>query len=160
MLPPASFDFWQSGAVMLNLLMLGILLLTLLNGTRNIVSAMLAVLSAVALAKFIAAALLLKSWALLLWINGEAVLGMATGMALLFAALLLSRGAAIGFGAASALCYFLIVNLEFDGNRPSVAMSIYHWHYGHLLNYNGLARTITLAFPLLLIFHLWRIRKV
>ena len=40
------------------------------------------------------------------------------------------------------------------------AMSIYHWHYGHLLNFNGLAQTITLAFPLLLLFHLWRIRKV
>jgi hypothetical protein len=39
-------------------------------------------------------------------------------------------------------------------------MSIYHWHYGHLLNYNGLAETITLVFPLLLLFHLWRIRKV
>ena len=39
-------------------------------------------------------------------------------------------------------------------------MSIYHWHYRHPPSFNGLAQTIPLVFPLLLLFHLWRIRKV
>jgi len=142
------------------LLMLGVLMLTLLRVPRKVVTAMLVVLVIVALAKFIAAALLLKSWALLLWINSEALLGMLLGILLLFVAMRLPRSAAMGFGTATALCYFAIVNFVFDDNTPSAAMSIYHWHYGHLLNYNGLAQTITLVFPLLLIFHLWRIRKV
>lgn len=159
-LPPASFNGWESSAVTLNLLMLGTLVLTLLRVPRNIVTALLVILCVVALAKFITAALLLKSWALLLWINSEAVLGMLLGILLLLAALWLPRRAAMGFGTAVALCYFAIVNFVFDDNTPSAAMSIYHWHYGHLLNYNGLAQTITLVFPLLLIFHLWRIRKV
>jgi len=71
----------------------------------------------------------------------------------------LPRGAAIISSAAVALAYFVIVNFLFGNNTPAAAMSIYHWHYGHLLNYNGLAQTIALVFPLLLLFHLWRIRK-
>ncbi|OGS97250.1 MAG: teicoplanin resistance protein VanZ [Gallionellales bacterium RIFCSPLOWO2_02_FULL_57_47] len=159
-LPPAPFDWWESGAVTLNLLLLGTLLQTLLRTQRNAASALLAVLSAVALAKFFAAALLLKSWALLLWINSEEILGMLLGMLLLLAVLRLPRAAAIVFGATMALIYFAIVNFVLDSNTPSAATSVYHWHYGHLLNYNGLAQTIALTFPILLLFHLWRIRKV
>jgi len=160
MLPPAPFDMWESAAVALNLLMLGTLMLTLLRVPRNAVTALLVVLSVVALAKFITAALLLKSWALLLWINSEAVLGMLLGMLLLFVMLRLPRSVAIVSGAGVTLGYFVIVNFVFVDNTPAAAMSIYHWHYGHLLNYNGLAQTIALIFPLLLLVHLWRIRKV
>ena len=157
---PAPFNGLESSVVTLNLLMLGTLLLTLLREPRHIITALLVVLSTVALVKFITAALLLKSWALLLWINSEAVFGMMLGMALLYSALWIPRRSVIGLGAVAALCDFVMVNFVFDDNSPSAAMSIYHWHYGHLLNYNGLAQTITLVFPLLLLFHLWRARKV
>jgi VanZ family protein len=159
-LPPAPFNGWESSAVTLNLLMLGALMLTLLRDPRNIFTMLLVILSIVALAKFITAVLLLKSWALLLWINSEALLGILLGILLLLAASWLPRNATFGFGTAAAASYFAIVNFVFDDNTPSAAMSIYHWHYGHLLNYNGLAQTITLVFPLLLIFQLWRTRKV
>ena len=156
----ASFGWWESGAVTLNLLMLGTLLLTLLRVPRNAAIALPAILGVVALAKFIAAALLLKSWALLLWINSEAVLGMLLGMALLLAALSLPRDVALASGVAAAIADFAIVNFAFGDNKPATAMPVYHWQYGHLLNYNGLAQTISLVFPLLLLFYLWRIRKV
>jgi len=159
-IPPAPFDGWESGAVALNLLMLGALMLTLLRNPRNIFTTLLVILGIVALVKFITAALLLKSWALLLWINSEAMLGILLGILLLLAASWLPRSATFGFGTMAAACYFAIVNFVFNGNSPSAAMSIYHWHYGHLLNYNGLAQTITLVFPLLLILQLWRVRKV
>lgn len=159
-LPPVPFGWWESGAVALNLLMLGALLLTLLRTPRNAATVLLVVLSMVALAKFAAAAVLLKSWALLLWINSEAVLGMILGMAALLALLPRSRGAILLIGTAAAVAYIAVVNFILDGNGPSSAASVYHWHYGHLLNYNGLAQTISLIFPMLLIFHLWRIRKV
>jgi VanZ family protein len=158
--PRAPFNGWESSVVTLNLLMLGTLILTLLRIPRHIVMSLLVILSTVALAKFITAALLLKSWALLLWINSEAVFGMMLGILLLFAALWLPLSVVIGFGAAASLCDFVMVNFVFGNNSPSAAMSIYHWHYGHLLNYNGLAQTITLIFPLLLLFHLWRARKL
>jgi hypothetical protein len=106
-LPPALFDGWECIAVTLNLLMLGTLLLTLLRAPGNVVTALLVVLSVVALVKFVAAAMLLRSWALLLWINSEAVLGMLFGMGLLFAALSSPRGAIVS-GAAVALAYFAL----------------------------------------------------
>lgn len=159
-LPPSPFNTWESIAVTLNLLMLGILTLTLLRVPRNGIAVLPVVLSIVALAKFITAALLLKSWALLLWINSEAILGILLGMLLLLTLLWLPRAIAIGCGMLLALGYFIIINFVFDSNDPAAAMSIYHWHYGHLLNYNGLAQTISLVFPILLMFHLWRIRKI
>ncbi len=159
-LSPSPFNWWASAAVTLNLLMLGTLMLTLLRVHRNIATALLGVLSAVAVAKFFAAALLLKSWALLLWINTEAMLGMLVGTLLLLTVMRLPRAAAIFFGATAAICYFAIVNFVLDSSAPSSAGSVYHWHYGHLLTYNGLAQTITLTFPILLLFHLWLIRKV
>ena len=157
-LPSEPFNTWESVAVTLNLLMLGTLLLTLLRVSRNLLTALLVVLSMVALVKFITAALLLRSWALLLWINSEAVFGMLLGMLMLLVLLSLSRAAAVYTGAVIALSYFCIVNFVFDDNAPAAAMSVYHWHYGHLLNYNGLAETIFLIYPLLLLFHLWRMR--
>ena len=157
---PAPFDGWESAAVTLNLLMLGTLMLTLLRTTRDLVIALLTILSLVALAKFITAVLLLKSWAVLLWVSSEAVIGILLGMLLLFTAIPLSRATVIKAGAVIALASFGIVNFVFDDNTPSAAMSVYHWRYRHLLNYNGLAQTITLIFPLLLLFHLWRVRKL
>jgi hypothetical protein len=157
---PAPFDWWESCAVMLNLWMLGTLMLTLLRSPRNTLIVLPVVLGVLALLKFVAAAVLLKSWALLLWINSEAVLGMLVGMALLLIVTSLQRSSAILFGAGAAICYFTVVNMEFVDNKPSSAMSIYQWHLGHLLDYNGLAQTIYLVFPLLLIFHLHRIRKL
>lgn len=154
------FDGWESLAVMLNLLMPGLLLLTVMRVRNHLVTGLLLVLALVAAAKFIAAAILLKSWALLLWVNSEAMLGMLLGMLLLRGVLHAPRRAVIRFGAIVTVTYLLVVNLVLDGNTPAAAMSVYHWHYGHLLNYNGLAQTIALVFPALLLFHLWRIRHV
>ncbi|HUW00667.1 MAG TPA: VanZ family protein [Gallionella sp.] len=157
---PPPFNGLESSVVTLNLLMLGTLMLTLLRVPRHIVTALLVVLSTVALLKFITAALLLKSWALLLWINSEAVLGMMLGIVLLFAALWLPRRTVVVIGAAVSLCDFVMVNFVFGNNSPAASTSIFHWHYGHLLNYNGLAQTITLALPLLLLYHFWHARKI
>ena len=157
---PEPFIWWECLAVALNLIMPGVLMLTLLRNPRRVVTGLLAVLALVALIKFIAAAILLKSWALLLWINSEAMLGMLLGMALLITLLWQSRIAVLFCGAAVALVYFVVVNFVVDGNTPAAAMTIYHWHYVHLLNYNGLAQTILMIFPVLLLFHLWRLRDV
>ncbi|MDD2721499.1 MAG: VanZ family protein [Gallionella sp.] len=154
------FDWWESLAVMLNLLMPGVLLVTVLRVRQHILTGLLLALVLVASAKFIAAAFLLKSWALLLWVNSEAMLGMLLGMLSLRGVQYASRKELIRFGATVTIAYLLIVNFVVDSNTPAAAMSVYHWHYGHLLNYNGLAQTITIVFPVLLLFHLWRIRHV
>lgn len=156
--PP--FDPLLSATVMLNLLMVGLLLLTLLRSTRHLVATLLTVLCGVALAKFVTAAVLLKSWALLLWLNSESMVGILIGTLLLAVILRLPRPLIVGSGAAITLGYFVLVNFLLNSPLPAATASIYHWHYGHLFNYNGLAQTISLLFPILLLAHLWRVKNV
>jgi VanZ family protein len=157
-IPSQPFDGWESVAVTLNLLMLSTLLMTVLRKPRHVIASTFLVLSLVIVVKFVSAALLLRSWALLVWINSEAIFGMLLGISLIIIQLKLTRTGAIRVGGIITLSYLLIVNFVIDGNAPSAAMSVYHWHYGHLLTYNGLAQTILLVFPVLLVFHLWRVR--
>jgi len=153
------FSWLESMAVALNLLMLGMLLLTLLRQRRHAVSALLLVLFLVALAKFAAAAVLLKSWALLLWLNSEAMLGIFAGVLLLLAASWLPRTRLPWVAAFTSLAYLVLSHWVLDIGSPSAAMRLYQWNEGHLLNYNGLSKTIALVFPFLLLGYLWRVRK-
>ncbi|MBI3902283.1 MAG: VanZ family protein [Nitrosomonadales bacterium] len=158
-LPAEPFQWLECLAVALNLLMLGTLLLTLMRQRRAALITLMTILCAVALVKFIAAAALLKSWALLLWMNSEAMLGIAVGLSLLSAALWLPRRGTLLLAALVALGHLFIGFFVLDGNDPASARAILYWHYGHLLNYNGLSQTITLVFPFLLLGYLWRARS-
>lgn len=154
--PRAPFNWLECAEVALNLLLLGILLSTLLRERRNTINALLLVLCLVTLIKFVAAAVLLKSWALLLWLNSEALFGMFAGLLLLLAAMKLTHKWLLGLGMLSALFYLLLLfSLLFD-NKPSAAMRLYHWHYIHMLNYNGFSQLVILLFPVLLLGYLWR----
>ena len=153
------FSWLESMAVTLNLLMLGTLLLTLLRQRRHAVSALLLVIGLVALAKFVAAAVLLKSWALLLWLNSEAMLGIFAGALLLIVASWLPRTRLVWVAAFTSLAYLVLAHWVLDSGSPSAAMRLYHWHYVHLLNYNGLSQTVALVFPFLLLGYLWRVRN-
>lgn len=150
------FSWLESAVVALNLLMLGILLLTLLRSRRHAVGSLMLVLCAIALTKFVAAAVLLKSWALLLWLNGEAMLGIFVGVMLMTIVGWLARPHLVRLGFLVAGTYLVLAHGVLDSGAPAAAMRLYHWHYGHLLNYNGLSQTVMLIFPLLLLGYLWR----
>ncbi len=156
---PEPFSWLASAAVTLNLLMLGMLLLTLLRHRRHALNALLLVLCAVALAKFATAAVLLKSWALLLWLNSEAMLGLFAGVLLLLAATRLPRARLLWCAALVTLAYLVLAHGILDSGVPTVSMRLYQWNYGHLLNYNGLSQSIALAVPVMLLAYLWRIRN-
>lgn len=156
--PPtvAPFSVLESVTVALNLLMLGILLLTLLRSRRHAVAGLLIVLFVIALTKFIAAVVLLKSWALLLWLNGEAMLGILAGVLMMALIGWLARPYLMRLGAGVAVLYLILAHGILDSGSPSAAMRLYQWHYGHLFNYNGLSQTVMLLFPLLLLGYLLR----
>ncbi len=156
---PEPFSWLASAAVALNLLMLGMLLLTLLRHRRHALNVLLLVLCAVALAKFAAAAVLLKSWALLLWLNSETMLGLFAGVLLLLAAIRLPRARLLWCAALVTLAYLVLAHGILDSGVPAVSMRLYQWNYGHLLNYNGLSQSIALAVPVMLLAYLWRIRN-
>ncbi len=153
------FNWLASFAVALNLLMLGCLLITLMLQRRHAMNALMLVLFAVAAVKFIAAALLLKSWALLLWLNSEAMLGIISGLVVLSFAARLPGSLVYWCAALSALAYLVMGFWVLDSGAPTHTTRLYHWKEGHLLTYNGLSRIILLLFPLLMLGYLWHTRK-
>ena len=157
---PEPFKWLASMIVALNLLMLGMVLLTLLRKRHHAVNALLLILCLVALAKFITAVVLLKSWALLLWLNTEAMLGIFFGILLLTAAMRLSRVALLRGATIVALFYLVLAHWIQDSSTPSSTMRLYQWNYGHLLNYNGLSQSISLILPFLMLGYLWQIRRL
>lgn len=154
--PDSPFNWRESAEVALNLLLLGILLSTLLRERRHSMNALLFVLFGVTTLKFLAAATLLKSWALLMWLNSEAVLGIFIAILLLLAVLQLAFRRVIVYGAVAACIYLAFVLSLLLGSAPSAAQRLYHWHYIHMLNYNGLSQLAILLFPILLLGYLWR----
>ena len=153
------FIWMESVAVALNLLMLGTLLLTLLRKHHHAVSTLIGVLCLVALVKFAAAAILLKSWALLLWLNSEAVLGIFIGILLLIAATRLSRILLLWCAAIVTLTYLVLAHWILDSSMPPATRRMYQWDYGHLLNYNDLSQFVAFIFPLIMLGYLWRIKN-
>ncbi|HLP98289.1 MAG TPA: VanZ family protein [Sideroxyarcus sp.] len=154
-MPEEPFNIWESLAVALNLLMLGTLLLTLLRYGRHVVVGLMMMLGVVALAKFAAAAVLLKSWALMLWLNSEAMLGIVIGLLLMAGIAWLPRVWLFWTAALAALSYLLLANWVLDSGTPSAAMRLYYWRYGHLRNFNNLSQVVSSLFPLLLGGYLW-----
>jgi VanZ family protein len=154
-LPGEPFNLWEGVAVALNLTMAGVLLLTLLRVRRHAAVGVALLLCSVALAKFLAAALLLKSWALMLWLNSEAMFGIMVGLAALAAIVWLPRRMLYVVGLLVATGYLVLVHGVLDAGAQSAAMRLYYWRYGHLRNYVGLSQTVSSLFPLLLGGYLW-----
>jgi len=132
-MPEEPFSLWESAAVALNLLMVGMLLQTLMRARRHSVVALMSILSVVALAKFVAAAVLLKSWALLLWLNSEAMLGIVVGLLLMWATNWLPRMYLLWTAALVALGYLVLALWVLDSGTPTAAMRLYQWLMGLLL---------------------------
>ncbi len=153
------FIWMESVAVALNLLMLGLLLLTLLRKHHHAVSTLMAILCLVAVVKFGAAAILLKSWALLLWLNSEAVLGVFVGILMLIAAARLARILLLWCAAIVTLTYLVLAHWILDSSMPATTRRMYQWDYGHLLNYNDLSQFVAFIFPLVMLGYLWRIKN-
>lgn len=152
--PVQPFSWLDSTAVMLNLLMPGVLLLTLLREPRHGVSLLLLALALVIMAKFLVAAVLLKSWALLLWLNSEAMLGVLAGVLLVGGARHLPGRLLLISAALAVLAYMALLYWGMDSSAPAGTLRLYHWHYGHMLHYNALSHAVALLFPLMLLGYL------
>ena len=146
-MPEEPFNLWESLVIALNLLMLGALLLSLMHTRRHVVVGIVIMLCVVALAKFVAAVVLLKSWALLLWLNSEAILGIVIGLTMMAALGWMSRVWLFWLTALSALAYLVLVHWVLDSGTVSAAMRLYYWRYGHLRNFQRLVADRIVVVP-------------
>jgi VanZ family protein len=156
---PEPFGSLAAAVTALNLLMVGCLYLTLVQRRRDALIAVVATLGMVAACKFAAAAVLFKPWAVLLWLNGESMLGITAGLAALVAITRASRRVLSACGATAAIGYLAVGEGLLDGRVPPGLSRLYYWREGHFLTYNGLSHLILFLFPVLLLGYLWRARK-
>ena len=129
------------------LLGVGLFLALLLRERRYVGGATLVLIGAAALTKGIAAALLLRPAAWEHWLSPPVAVGVAAGSLLLSMAIWLPRPAQITLAAIALLSSLLATLLAPDLLSARMPIALFNGPYGHLLNFNGLTRTVLLLWP-------------
>ena len=97
------------------------------------------------LVKMLAFAILMQSVQVLAWLTPGAQLGLAIGAVLARAALRLPRTARLALAAVLLMAATVLVNLA--PPNPYFAATLKVWEQGHFLNFNGLTRLVSAAWP-------------
>ncbi len=95
--------------------------------------------------KTLAFAILMRAENVLAWLTPGAQLGLAAGLALALAALWLPRPARLASAAVLLMAATVLVNLA--PPNPYFADTLKVWEQGHFLNFNGLTRLVSAAWP-------------
>lgn len=109
---------------------------------RRLVAALVAIALAVKTAAF---AILMHAEHVLAWLTPGAQLGLAAGLLLAFATMPLARTARLALAAALLMAATVLVNLS--PPNPYFAATLKVWEQGHFLNFNGLTRLVSAAWP-------------
>jgi len=110
--------------------------------------AVLLAVGAALLIKGSAAFLLLKPEVFESWLSYGVLLGIAAGALLLLPAILLPRPAQVTICAIALLSSLLAPLFVPEVLQAAAPLTLFNWRYGHLLNFNGLTRSILVAWPL------------
>jgi VanZ family protein len=153
------FSMLGSLSVMCNLIGVGLLSMLLLRSAKAAVAATLALILAASLIKLVAAAVLLKPEALLQWLTAESVTGIGYGLFAVAAALLLSRRGVVLLSTFTLVIGIIISHLHPNDAHSAPALRLFSWHYGHLLNFTGLARIVAELWPFLVLAYLYILVK-
>ena len=95
--------------------------------------------------KTLAFAILMRAENVLAWLTPGAQLGLVAGLALALAALWLPRPARLASAAVLLMAATVLVNLA--PPNPYFAATLKVWEQGHFLNFNGLTRLVSAAWP-------------
>ena len=109
---------------------------------RRLVAALIAVALVV---KTFAFAILMRAEHVFAWLTPGAQLGLAAGVVLAMAALWLPRTARLALAAVLLMAATVLVNLA--PPNPYFAAMLKVWEQGHFLNFNGLTRLVSAAWP-------------
>ncbi len=129
------------------LLGVGLVLAVLLRDRRFVGGAVFVLIGAALLVKGMAATLLLKPAAWEGWLTPGVSTGVALGALALTAAIWLPRPVQVALAAIALLSSLLVTLLAPELVLARAPLTLFNWNYGHLLNFNGLTRSILLAWP-------------
>ena len=127
------------------------LLLSALAAPRQPLRAMLVALAAAAVViKSLGFALMRDN--AFIWLTPGAQEGLVAGLAIALAAVALPRTARLAFAAVLIMAATVLVNLA--PPNPYFANTLRVWHQGHFLNFNGLTRLVSAAWPFIALAYL------
>ena len=109
---------------------------------RRLVAALILTALAVKAAAF---AILMRAEDVFAWLTPGALFGLAGGLVLAFGAMQLPRTARLALAAALLMAATVLVNLS--PPNPYFAATLKVWEQGHFLNFNGLTRLVSAAWP-------------
>lgn len=130
------------------LLGIGLFAVLLVRERRFAGSAVLLVVGTALLVKGAAAVLLLKPEAIAAWLSPGVLLGVAAGALLLLPAVVLPRPAQVALCAIALLSSLLTPLLTPEVLLAAAPLTLFNWRFGHLLSFNGVTRSVLVAWPL------------
>jgi VanZ family protein len=116
---------------------------------RRVVAVLIATALAVKTAAF---AILMRAENVFAWLTPGAAVGIVAGLAIAYAAMQLPRTARLAFAAALLMAATVVVNLS--PPNPYFAATLKVWEQGHFLNFNGLTRLVSAAWPFAALIYL------
>jgi VanZ family protein len=141
--------FVQAAGSAFQVLGVGLFAALLLRRRRNVGGIVLAMIVAALLLKSIAAAVLLRPTLWEAWFGPGSLVGIGVGAMLLWIAIGLPRPVQVALCAIALLSSLgapVLAPEMLSGRAPA---ALFDWHYGQLLNYNGLTRAALLVWPVL-----------
>jgi VanZ family protein len=106
---------------------------------------LLALLAVALVVKTLAFIILMHAEHVLVWLTPGAQVGLAAGIAMTLAALRLPRAVRLALAAVLLMTATVLVNLA--PPNPYLAETLKVWEQGHFLNFNGLTRLVSAAWP-------------
>lgn len=139
----------QAAGTAFQVLGVGLFAALLLRRRRNTGAIVLGLIAGALLLKAGAAIVLLKPAIWQTSLNAGVLAGIGAGALLLAGAIALPRPAQVALCAIALLSALGAPLLAPESLAAPAPLAIFDWHYGQLLNYNGLTRTALLVWPLL-----------
>ncbi len=150
---PAPHDtasaFVQAAGTAFQVLGIGLFGALLLRRRRNTGGIVLAMILGALVLKGVVAALVLKPTIWQTWIRPGAVIGISVGAVVLRIAIAMPRPVQVAVCAIALLSALGAPVLAPETLSGRVPVALFDWHYGQLLNYNGLTRTALLLWPMM-----------
>lgn len=139
----------QAAGGAFQLLGVGLFAALMLRRRRNVGAVVLVMIVGALLLKGIAALVMLKPAVWPAWIKPGAIIGISVGTAMLCVAIMLPRPVQVAVCAIAILSALGAPVLAPETLSGRVPADLFDWHYGQLLNYNGLTRTALLLWPVM-----------
>jgi len=127
---------------------IGLFLALLLRERRYVGGAVMLLIGTALVIKGFAATMILKPAAWEAWLKPGVSIGIAAGALGLLLAAFLPRPAQVAACAVALLSSMLLPLLASEISSTHAPLTLFNWRYGHLLNFNGLTRTVLLVWPI------------